>query len=73
MSTEEYRVGVGDVLDINIVGMPTRQSTLFTVLSGGLIEHPLLSRSIIVAGLTPDEIAARLTTQFLLVDVLGDS
>jgi polysaccharide export outer membrane protein len=67
MLTEEYRVGVGDVLDINIVGMPTRQSTLFTVLSGGSIEHPLLSRPIIAAGLTADEIAARLTSEIKVI------
>ena len=32
-----YRVGVGDVLDIRLASMPTRESTLFTVLRNGTI------------------------------------
>src|SRR5207244_3762181 len=38
-----YRVGVGDVLDIRLASMPTRESTLFTVLRNGTIEFPLLN------------------------------
>jgi hypothetical protein len=56
MPTEGIGVGVADVLDISIAGMPTRQSTLFTVLSGGLVEHPPpLTRPIVLAGLTADK------------------
>src|SRR5438067_5871524 len=39
--TALYRVGVGDVLDIRMVNAVTRDSTLFTVLRGGVVEYPL--------------------------------
>lgn len=59
--TEEYRIGVGDVLDIRLADMPTQESTLFTVLTGGVIDYPLLGEPLKVGGLTTDEILARLT------------
>jgi protein involved in polysaccharide export with SLBB domain/tetratricopeptide (TPR) repeat protein len=61
--TSVYRVGVGDVLDIRLLNAPTSRSSLFTVMSGGLIEYPLVGGSFTVAGLTIDEIGARLTAE----------
>lgn len=62
-----YRVGVGDVLDIRVVNMPTRESTLFTVLKGGMVEHPLIRGPIQVSGLTTDEIARRLSSEIKVI------
>ena len=61
--TSIYRVGVGDVLDIRLSNMTTRESTLFTVMKNGQLEYPLLATSIPVGGMTPDEIARRLNTE----------
>jgi protein involved in polysaccharide export with SLBB domain len=58
-----YRVGVGDVLDIRLTNVATRESTLFTVMKNGQLEYPLLAAPIPVAGLTPDEVARRLSTE----------
>ncbi|HXT63431.1 MAG TPA: polysaccharide biosynthesis/export family protein [Pyrinomonadaceae bacterium] len=58
-----YRVGVGDVLDVRLTNMATRESTLFTVMKNGQLEYPLLATPISVAGLTPDEVARRLNTE----------
>lgn len=66
-ATDEYRVGAGDVLDVRVMEMPTHESTLFTVLGGGAIEYPLLSAPIIVAGLTTDQIAARLQSEIKVI------
>jgi protein involved in polysaccharide export with SLBB domain len=59
-STQVYRIGVNDVLDIQIAGKPSRESTLFTVNSQGLLEYPLAGESIAVAGLTTPEVAVLL-------------
>lgn len=66
-ATSTYRVGVGDVLDIQLVGVATRESTLFTVIKGGALEYPLLSRTLNVAGLTTDEIARRLSSEIKVI------
>ncbi len=58
-----YRVGVGDVLDIRFTNVATRESTLFTVMKNGQLEYPLLAAPIPVAGLTPDEVARRLSAE----------
>ncbi|HYE66598.1 MAG TPA: tetratricopeptide repeat protein [Pyrinomonadaceae bacterium] len=58
-----YRVGAGDVLDIRLLNSPTNRSTLYTVVGGGLIEYPLAGGPVQVAGLTTDEIAARLAAE----------
>jgi protein involved in polysaccharide export with SLBB domain/Flp pilus assembly protein TadD len=71
--TSVYRVGVGDVLDIRLLNTPTSRSTLFTVMSGGLIEYPLIGGSLTVAGLTTDEIGARLTAELKRRGLSGDS
>src|SRR5262249_3296931 len=52
-----YSVGVGDVLDVRLTNVPTRESTLFTVLKNGTLEYPLLNGPISVAGMNTDEIA----------------
>jgi protein involved in polysaccharide export with SLBB domain len=61
--TSVYRIGVGDVLDIRLLNTPTSRSTLFTVMSGGLIEYPLVGGSFTAAGLTTDEIGTRLSAE----------
>lgn len=60
--TNIYRVGVGDVLNIRLLNAQGRESTLFSVMAGGLLEYPLAGDPIQVAGLTTDEIDARLTS-----------
>ena len=65
--TSVYRVGVGDVLDIRLLNAPrSRRSTLYAVLEGGLLDYPLAGKPRVVAGLTTDEIAARLAASFRL-------
>ena len=54
--TEIYRVGVGDVLDIRLLNAAGNNSTLFTVIEGGLVELPMAGGTISVGGLTTDEI-----------------
>lgn len=66
--TSIYRVGAGDILDIRLLNAATRESTLFTVMSGGLLEYPLAGEPVQVAGLTTDEIDARLTSMIKLYD-----
>ncbi len=57
--TAIYRVGAGDVLDIRLLNQPqTQQSTLFTVMAGGLVEYPMAGPPLIVDGRTTDEIGA---------------
>lgn len=59
-STQLYRIGPNDVLDIQISGNSPRESTLFTVGEQGLLEYPLAGEPISVIGLTTTEIATRL-------------
>jgi protein involved in polysaccharide export with SLBB domain len=56
-STQVYRIGPNDVLDIQLAGNHSRKSTLFTVLDGGLLEYPLAGNPIPVAGMTTSELA----------------
>ncbi len=65
--TAMYHVGVGDVLDIRLTNLPTRESTLYTVLKSGVLEYPLLSGSVSVAGMTTDEIANLLSNQIKVI------
>jgi len=67
-ATMLYRVGIGDVLDIRLANMPTRESTLFTVLNPGVVEYPLLSGAISVDGMTAEEIAALLSKEIKVID-----
>jgi len=58
--TKIYRVGPGDVLDVRLTDGVPAQSTLFTVSAAGFLEHAELSTPIRSAGLTVDDIAARI-------------
>jgi protein involved in polysaccharide export with SLBB domain len=58
--TKVYRVGPGDVLDVRLTESISAQSTLFTLTPAGLLEHPDLSAPLPVAGLTVEEISARI-------------
>jgi protein involved in polysaccharide export with SLBB domain len=58
--TQVYRVGVCDVLDIQLTSNSSIDSTLFTVLEGGVLDYPFAGDPIAVAGLTTTEIAALL-------------
>jgi polysaccharide export outer membrane protein len=66
--TNIYRVGIGDVLDVRLLNAPTTESTLFTVLAGGLLEYPLAGEPVAVAGLTTEEINAQITPKIKLYD-----
>lgn len=59
-----YRIGIGDVLDIRLLnGQDPRQSTLYPVLAGGVLDFPLLHDPLTVAGMTTDELAAQLIAE----------
>jgi protein involved in polysaccharide export with SLBB domain len=60
VSSQIYRVGVGDVLDIQLNNNPSQVSTLFTVLAGGMLEYPLAGSPMQVTGMTTTEIATSL-------------
>lgn len=63
--TSVYRIGVGDVLDIRTLNdTSNRQSTLFTVGAGGVLDHPYLRDPLTIAGMTTDELAAQLVAEF---------
>jgi protein involved in polysaccharide export with SLBB domain len=68
--TEIYRVGIGDVLDVQLPQTPGNRSSLFTVLEGGVLDYPFIRNPIAVAGLTTDEIAARLRQEIKIFDKL---
>jgi len=65
--TVVYHVGVGDVLDIRLTNLPTRESTLYTILKSGALEYPLLSEPLSVSGMTTDEIANLLSHQIKVI------
>ena len=67
VETTVYHVGIGDVLDIRLANLPTRESTLFTVLKNGALEYPLLNGPISVAGLSTEEIANLLMTEIKVI------
>jgi protein involved in polysaccharide export with SLBB domain len=56
------------VLDIQLIDNPSKNSTLFTVLDGGLLEYPLAGSPISVVGLTTAEVAALLQKQIKILD-----
>jgi polysaccharide export outer membrane protein len=58
--TKIYRVGPGDVLDVRLTEAAQSQPTLFTITAAGLLEHPDLTAPLPSAGLTVEEIAARI-------------
>ncbi len=63
-----YRVGVRDVLDIQLAGASGKQSTLFTVIEGGMLEYPLAGGPIQAAGLTTAEVADLLRERIKILD-----
>ncbi len=59
--TNVYRIGAGDVLDIHLLNdRNPRQSTLYTVLAGGVLDYPLLKDPLTVSGMTTEELSAHL-------------
>jgi protein involved in polysaccharide export with SLBB domain len=66
--TQVYRVGPGDVLDIQLADNPGRNSTLFTVLDDGVLEYPLAGNPIVVGGMTTPEIVALLRQRIKIFD-----
>lgn len=66
--TQLYRVGIGDVLEIQLANSPNSKPTLFTVLEGGILDYPLASHPIPVAGLTVPEISGRLREHIKVLD-----
>jgi len=59
--TNVYRIGTGDVLDIHLLNdRNPRQSTLYTVLAGGVLDYPLLKDPLTVSGMTTEELSAHL-------------
>lgn len=67
-STQIYRVGPLDVLDIRLVNNPTRQSTLFTVFENGMLEYPLAGEPVNVSGMTAEEIAGLLRNRIRIFE-----
>jgi protein involved in polysaccharide export with SLBB domain len=67
-STQVYRVGAKDVLDIQLSDVPSGNSTLFTVLEDGTVEYPLAGSPIVVDGMTTTEIAALLRQRIKIFD-----
>ena len=67
LATTVYHVGIGDVLDIRLANLPTRESTLFTVLKNGVLEYPLLNGPVSVVGLTTQEIADLLSSEIKVI------
>jgi protein involved in polysaccharide export with SLBB domain len=67
-ATSVYRVGVGDILDIQLLNSPIRESTLYSVLAGGLLEYPLAGEAIRIQGLTTEEIGRILTSKIKLYE-----
>lgn len=61
--TAIYRVGIGDVLDVRLLNSANNNSTLFTVFGSGVIDLPVAGGTIHVAGLTTDEIQARIAEE----------
>ena len=59
--TAVYRVGPGDVLDVRLPG-GARRAGVYEVTPSGLLDHPALREPLAVAGLTLEEVAARLRT-----------
>ena len=56
-------MGIGDVLDVRLLNSANNNSTLFTVFGSGVIDLPVAGGAIHVAGLTTDEIQARIAEE----------
>ena len=60
--TAVYRVGPGDVLDVRLPGAGARRAATYEVTPTGMLDHPALREPLAVAGLTPEEVGARLAS-----------
>ncbi|HEX8723419.1 MAG TPA: tetratricopeptide repeat protein [Pyrinomonadaceae bacterium] len=58
--TAVYRVGPGDVLDVRLLKGREPRTNAYEVTPTGLLDHPALRQPLAVAGLTVEEVAARL-------------
>lgn len=63
-----YAVGIGDVLDVRLPNLATRESTLFTVMKDGTLEYPLVGNAVRVVGLTTDAIAKLISDQIKVLN-----
>gem|GEM_PF-822599 len=61
--TAVYRVGPGDVLDVRVFDGRERRTTSYEVTPTGLLAYPALSEPLKVAGLTTEQVAARLSAE----------
>ncbi len=61
--TALYRVGVGDILDIRLAGGMSKDSTLYTIMSTGMLDYPLAGEPFNAVGMTTDEVGARLSAE----------
>src|SRR5256714_2618070 len=68
VSASNYAVGIGDVLDVRLSNLTTRESTLFTVMRDGTLEYPLVGNPIRVVGMTTDDIARMLANQIKVLN-----
>ena len=71
-ATTIYRVGPNDVLDIHLNDSHAPQSTLFTVTPSGLLEHPMLTEPLLVAGFTANEIATKIENELKKLELIQD-
>jgi polysaccharide biosynthesis/export protein len=55
----EYRINIGDTLEISVAGVPELRQRVVVQFDGS-ISYPLLGNSFVVAGLSPSEIRARI-------------
>ncbi len=55
-----YRVGPGDVLEVRMLNGRDRRTTSYEVTPTGLLDYPALKEPLAVAGLTVEEVAARI-------------
>jgi protein involved in polysaccharide export with SLBB domain len=62
-----YIVGAGDVLDIRLPNTTARESTLFTVMKNGAIDYPLVNGTLVVAGMTTEQIGSVLAAQIKVI------
>lgn len=65
--TEIYKVGIGDILFINLQNSP-KDSTYYTILNDGTIDYPLAGEMVTVAGMTTDEIEQILKNKIKLYE-----
>jgi protein involved in polysaccharide export with SLBB domain len=68
VSPANYAVGIGDVLDVRLSNLTTRESTLFTVMRDGTLEYPLVGNPVRVVGMSTDDIARLLANQIKVLN-----